>query len=63
MYEKHQEGKVTFLRPPLQKVPSTSMPVFYNPKSELNRDLTILALQVFLSQHKKTNVRVCTPLA
>ncbi len=63
MYEKHQEGKVTFLRPPLQKVPSTSMPVFYNPESELNRDLTILALQVFLSQHKKTDVRVCTPLA
>jgi tRNA (guanine26-N2/guanine27-N2)-dimethyltransferase len=63
VYEKHQEGKVTFLRPPLQKVPSTSMPVFYNPKSELNRDLSILALHVFLDQHKKTNVRVCTPLA
>ena len=63
MYEEDQEGVITFLRPPLQKVPTTTMEVFYNPKSELNRDLTVVALRVFISQYKKTNVRVCTPLA
>ena len=63
MYEQHQEGKVTFLRPPLQKVPSTGMPVFFNPKSELNRDITVITLQAFIDHHNLTRVRVCTPLA
>lgn len=63
MYEEDQEGVITFLRPPLQKVPTTTMEVFYNPKSELNRDMTVVALQVFISHYKKTKVRVCTPLA
>ena len=63
MYEEHQEGSITFLRPPLQKVPTTSMTVFYNPKSELNRDVTVVALQAFLSQYGKAKARVCTPLA
>jgi tRNA (guanine26-N2/guanine27-N2)-dimethyltransferase len=39
------------------------MPVFYNPKSELNRDVAVVALQAFISEYKKTKVRVCTPLA
>jgi tRNA (guanine26-N2/guanine27-N2)-dimethyltransferase len=39
------------------------MTVFYNPKSELNRDITMIALQVFISEHKKANARICTPLA
>ncbi|MDO8056641.1 MAG: tRNA (guanine(10)-N(2))-dimethyltransferase [Candidatus Hermodarchaeota archaeon] len=63
MYEQHQEGKVSFLRPPLQKVPSTDMPVFFNPKSELNRDITIITIQAFIDQNNLTSVRVCTPLA
>ncbi|MFX1509721.1 MAG: tRNA (guanine(10)-N(2))-dimethyltransferase [Promethearchaeota archaeon] len=63
MYEEHKEGAITFLRPPLQKIPTTSMTVFYNPKSELNRDITIVALQVFISEQKKTKTRICTPLA
>ncbi len=63
MFEEHREGEVTFLRPPLPKVPTTSMPVFYNPKSELNRDITIIALEAFLQRYGKTDVRVCTPLA
>lgn len=63
MYEDHQEGEIRFLRPPLQKVPTTSMQVFYNPLSELNRDSTIVALQVFLNRYNKSEVRVCTPLA
>jgi tRNA (guanine26-N2/guanine27-N2)-dimethyltransferase len=63
VYEEHREGQVIFLRPPLQKVPSTSMPVFYNPKSELNRDMTICGIQVFLRRHSITSARICTPLA
>jgi len=63
VYEKHQEGKVSFLRPPLEKVPSTNMTVFYNPKSELNRDMTIITLQAFINQHNLKAIRVCTPLA
>jgi len=63
LYEEQREGQVIFLRPPLQKVPSTSMPVFYNPKSELNRDVTICGIQVFLKRHTIKNARVCTPLA
>ncbi len=63
MYEEHQEGAITFLRPPLQKIPTTGMTVFFNPQSELNRDLTIIALHTFLSHFKKTGIRICTPLA
>jgi tRNA (guanine26-N2/guanine27-N2)-dimethyltransferase len=63
VYEEHREGEVTFLRPPLAKVPTTTMPVFYNPKSELNRDTTIIALDAFLKRYEKKGVRVCTPLA
>ena len=54
---------MTFLSPPTQKVPTTGMPVFYNPKSELNRDITICAIQAFLNQYGITNARICTPLA
>jgi tRNA (guanine26-N2/guanine27-N2)-dimethyltransferase len=39
------------------------MSVFYNPKSELNRDLTIASIQAFITHYEKTMVRVCTPLA
>lgn len=63
MYEKHREGQVIFLRPPLQKVPTTNMPVFYNPKSELNRDSTIGVISAFIQRYEKKAIRACTPLA
>jgi tRNA (guanine26-N2/guanine27-N2)-dimethyltransferase len=63
VYEEQREGQVRFLRPPLQKVPTAGMPVFYNPKSELNRDVTIASIQAFLDQHDISNPRVCVPLA
>lgn len=63
MYEQHREGKISFLRPPLQKVPSADMAVFFNPKSELNRDITIITVQAFIEHHDLASVRVCTPLA
>jgi len=63
VYEEHREGEVTFLTPPPPSVPTTSMPVFYNPRSELNRDITVCGIQVFLEQHGNMGARVCTPLA
>jgi len=63
VYEEQREGQVRFLRPPLQKVPTAGMPVFYNPKSELNRDVTIAGIQAFLDRHTISDARVCTPLA
>ncbi len=63
MYEEHQEGAVRFLSPPIPKIPTADMPVFYNPQSELNRDTTILAIQAFSKRQNKTAMRVCTPLA
>ena len=63
MYEEHQEGAITFLRPPLQDTPTTSMTVFFNPQSELNRDIAVVALQTFITEYELTHVRVCTPLA
>jgi tRNA (guanine26-N2/guanine27-N2)-dimethyltransferase len=39
------------------------MAVFFNPKSELNRDITIITVQAFIEHHDIASVRVCTPLA
>jgi tRNA (guanine26-N2/guanine27-N2)-dimethyltransferase len=39
------------------------MAVFFNPKSELNRDIAIITIQAFIDHHNLTDIRVCTPLA
>lgn len=39
------------------------MTVFFNPLSELNRDIAVVALQTFITEYEKQCVRVCTPLA
>jgi len=63
-----EEGKVKILVPKLKafvKLPSdyapSKAPVFYNPVMELNRDLAVLALQVY---QKMVNheISVCEPL-
>jgi tRNA (guanine26-N2/guanine27-N2)-dimethyltransferase len=63
-----KEGKVEALVPRLEafrKLPSdyapSKAPVFYNPVMELNRDLTVLALQAYqrMANHEIT---VCEPL-
>jgi tRNA (guanine26-N2/guanine27-N2)-dimethyltransferase len=46
------EGQVKIRIPPFEKV-SSRAPVFYNPVMELNRDLSVLALQQFESQIEK----------
>lgn len=37
-------------------------PVFYNPVMKLNRDLSMVAIQIFQKEHH-VNVRICEPLA
>ena len=63
-----KEGKVTVLVPKLQAYvtdPSdyapSKAPVFYNPVMELNRDISVLALQAY---QRKTNkeISICEPL-
>jgi tRNA (guanine26-N2/guanine27-N2)-dimethyltransferase len=46
------EGQVEIRIPPFAKV-SSRAPVFYNPVMELNRDLSVLALQQFRSEIEK----------
>jgi tRNA (guanine26-N2/guanine27-N2)-dimethyltransferase len=62
------EGKVKVLVPKLKaymKMPSeyapSKAPVFYNPIMELNRDLSVLAVQVYQRMLDK-NITVCDPL-
>jgi tRNA (guanine26-N2/guanine27-N2)-dimethyltransferase len=62
------EGKARVLVPKLKayvKVPSeyapSKAPVFYNPVMELNRDLSVLAIQVYQKMLDK-DITVCDPL-
>jgi tRNA (guanine26-N2/guanine27-N2)-dimethyltransferase len=64
-----KEGKVRVLVPRLKafvKSPSeyapSKAPVFYNPVMELNRDLAVLALQVY-QRIMKHEISVCEPLS
>jgi tRNA (guanine26-N2/guanine27-N2)-dimethyltransferase len=67
--EQVKEGKVTVVVPKLSAymkdasdyAPSKA-PVFYNPVMELNRDLSVLALQAYQQLINK-EIRVCEPLA
>jgi len=63
-----KEGKVTVLVPKLQAYvtePSdyapSKAPVFYNPVMELNRDISVLALQTFQRMANK-EISICEPL-
>jgi tRNA (guanine26-N2/guanine27-N2)-dimethyltransferase len=64
-----EEGKAKILVPKLKafiKLPSeyvpSKAPVFYNPVMELNRDLAVLALQVY-QRTVNHEISVCEPLA
>jgi tRNA (guanine26-N2/guanine27-N2)-dimethyltransferase len=64
-----REGKVTVLIPKLQSymtAPSdyapSKAPVFYNPVMELNRDISVLALQAYQPRIDR-EISICEPLA
>ena len=52
-----EEGLTKIEFPEFDKV-SSDAPVFYNPHMELNRDLSILAIQVFQKQENR-NINIC----
>ncbi len=64
--KEYHEGKTTFLSADLDhysdndKQPSSSLPVFYNPRMTTNRDLSILFLDAFNEQYPVK--RFCEPL-
>jgi tRNA (guanine26-N2/guanine27-N2)-dimethyltransferase len=64
--KEYREGKTTFLSADLDhysdndKQPSSSLPVFYNPRMTTNRDLSILFLDAFNKQYPVE--RFCEPL-
>ena len=52
-----EEGQTKIEFPEYEKV-SSSAPVFYNPHMELNRDLSILAIQVFQKEQER-EINIC----
>ncbi len=52
-----EEGLTTIEFPEFDKV-SSAAPVFYNPHMEMNRDLSILAIQVFQKQQNR-EINIC----
>ncbi len=57
-----QEGKARILVPDLPEVVSSDMPVFYNPKMRVNRDLAVLGLE-YLSRKLSRELMVADPLS
>ncbi len=57
-----QEGKAKILVPEIPKTVSSDMPVFYNPKMRVNRDLAVLGLE-FLCSKLGRPVKVADPLS
>ncbi len=55
--EQIEEGLTKIEFPKFDKV-SSDAPVFYNPHMELNRDLSILAIQVFQKEENR-NINIC----
>ncbi|MFW9849368.1 MAG: hypothetical protein ACFFF4_09515 [Candidatus Thorarchaeota archaeon] len=65
--KEYTEGKTTFLTADVEEhtaekgQPTTDMPVFYNPRMRINRDLSVLLLGAYMKDH---DVRlICEPLA
>ncbi len=52
-----EEGTTKIEFPEYEKV-SSDAPVFYNPHMELNRDISILALQTYQKEHGK-DINIC----
>jgi len=60
-----KEGSVAVLVPALKSSPTcapTKLPVFYNPRMELNRDIAVLALRTYQKMVGK-GLSICEPMA
>ncbi|MHA2353036.1 MAG: tRNA (guanine(10)-N(2))-dimethyltransferase [Candidatus Thorarchaeota archaeon] len=64
--KEYTEGRTTFLSADVdhysgdKKQPTTSLPVFYNPRMRLNRDLSVLFLRAYMEKHPVE--MMCEPL-
>jgi len=64
--KEYTEGRTTFLSADIvhysgdNKQPTTSLPVFYNPRMQLNRDLSVLFLIAYMEKHPVE--MMCEPL-
>lgn len=64
--KEYTEGRTTFLSADVdhysgdKKQPTTSLPVFYNPRMQLNRDLSVLFLMAYMEKHPVE--MMCEPL-
>ncbi|MFX1559782.1 MAG: tRNA (guanine(10)-N(2))-dimethyltransferase [Promethearchaeota archaeon] len=64
--KEYTEGRTTFLSADVdhysedKKQPTTSLPVFYNPRMQLNRDLSVLFLRAYMGEHPIE--MMCEPL-
>ena len=64
--KEYTEGRTTFLSADVDhysgdtKQPTTSLPVFYNPRMQLNRDLSVLFLTAYMEKYAVE--MVCEPL-
>ncbi|RLI60196.1 MAG: tRNA (guanine(10)-N(2))-dimethyltransferase [Candidatus Thorarchaeota archaeon] len=62
----YTEGKTTFISADVEHYseskgqPTTSLPVFYNPRMRLNRDLSVIFLSAYMSNNRIN--RICEPL-
>jgi len=65
--KEYTEGRTTFLTADVEQYtaekmqPTTDMPVFYNPRMRINRDLSVLFLAAYM-EHNKMEL-MCEPLA
>lgn len=57
-----QEGKARILVPELREIVSSDMPVFYNPKMRVNRDLAVLGME-YLCKKLDRELKVADPLS
>jgi tRNA (guanine26-N2/guanine27-N2)-dimethyltransferase len=64
--KEYSEGRTTFLSADVdhyseeKRQPTTSLPVFYNPRMQLNRDLSVLFLRAYMGEHSVE--LMCEPL-
>jgi tRNA (guanine26-N2/guanine27-N2)-dimethyltransferase len=64
--KEYSEGRTTFLSADIdhysgdKKQPTSSLPVFYNPRMQLNRDLSVLFLTAYMENHPVE--LMCEPL-
>ena len=64
--KEYSEGRTTFLSADVdhysgdKKQPTSSLPVFYNPRMQLNRDLSVLFLMAYMEKHSVE--MMCEPL-